>query len=211
VICTAALAVGASTSAVSSAHSVSFDSYSFLIDGKRTYLWSSEFHPFRLPSPDLWPDIFQKMKAAGFNTADGLRGPYNEGGLFGERAGWPASNGREPQWEPATLPTANRTPGVTWYRTDVTLALPKDQDTSVGLQVNDPPGRHYRATLFVNGWQMGSYVSDLGPQHSFPIPSGILQPQGSNALVLAVWKIDQSEGDLGEVSLVNYGSYKTGR
>jgi len=28
--------------------------------------------------------------------------------------------------------------------------------------------------------------------------------------VIAVWKIDQSEGGLGEVSLVNYGSYKSG-
>ncbi len=53
----------------STAHRVSFDKYSFLIDGKRTYLWSGEVHPYRLPSPELWPDIFQKMKAAGFNTA----------------------------------------------------------------------------------------------------------------------------------------------
>ena len=50
-------------------HAVTFDRYSFLIDGKRTYLWSGEVHPYRLPSPELWPDIFQKMKAAGFNTA----------------------------------------------------------------------------------------------------------------------------------------------
>src|SRR5579859_7449542 len=50
-------------------HSVTFDAHSFLIDGKPTYLWSGEFHPFRLPSPELWTDIFQKMKAAGFNTA----------------------------------------------------------------------------------------------------------------------------------------------
>ncbi len=48
--------------------SVTYDGYSFKIDGKRTYLWSGEFHSFRLPSPDLWLDIFQKMKAAGFNT-----------------------------------------------------------------------------------------------------------------------------------------------
>src|SRR3954452_15311663 len=50
------------------AHTVSYDGYSFKIDGARTYLWSGEFHEFRLPSPDLWVDIFQKMKAAGFNT-----------------------------------------------------------------------------------------------------------------------------------------------
>ena len=51
-----------------SAHRVTYDHYSFIIDGRRTYLWSGEFHYFRLPSPGLWRDIFQKMKAAGFNA-----------------------------------------------------------------------------------------------------------------------------------------------
>src|SRR5256885_1995779 len=74
--CVAAASLAAVPSAASAAqvaapapHSVSFDSYSFLIDGQRVYLWSGEFHPYRLPSPELWKDIFQKMKAAGFNTA----------------------------------------------------------------------------------------------------------------------------------------------
>ncbi|NUR59081.1 MAG: cellulase family glycosylhydrolase, partial [Catenulispora sp.] len=49
-------------------HTVTLDGYSFLVDGNRTYLWSGEFHYFRLPSPSLWLDIFQKMKAAGFNA-----------------------------------------------------------------------------------------------------------------------------------------------
>ena len=32
-------------------HQVTFDGYSFMVDGKRTYLWSGEFHYFRLPEP----------------------------------------------------------------------------------------------------------------------------------------------------------------
>ncbi len=47
---------------------MTYDGYSFMVDGQRTYLWSGEFHYFRLPSPSLWLDIFEKMKAAGFNT-----------------------------------------------------------------------------------------------------------------------------------------------
>ncbi|WP_319937568.1 glycoside hydrolase family 35 protein [Sphingomonas cannabina] len=47
---------------------VSYDARSLMIDGKRLVIWSSEFHPFRLPSPDLWRDVLQKMKASGFNT-----------------------------------------------------------------------------------------------------------------------------------------------
>ncbi len=39
-------------------HTVTYDGYSFLVDGQRTYLWSGEFHSYRLPSPDLWLDIF---------------------------------------------------------------------------------------------------------------------------------------------------------
>ena len=62
-------APGSPAQATGTTHTVSFDGYSFIIDGQRTYIWSGEFHYFRLPSPDLWLDIFQKMKAAGFNAA----------------------------------------------------------------------------------------------------------------------------------------------
>ena len=47
---------------------VSFDNRSLLVDGERLVIWSGEFHPFRLPSPDLWRDVLQKIKASGFNT-----------------------------------------------------------------------------------------------------------------------------------------------
>ncbi len=49
-------------------HQITFDQYSLMIDGRRLFVWSGEFHPFRLPSPSLWLDILQKMKAAGFNA-----------------------------------------------------------------------------------------------------------------------------------------------
>lgn len=34
----------------------------------RNFGSSGEFHTFRLPVPDLWLDILQKIKAAGFNA-----------------------------------------------------------------------------------------------------------------------------------------------
>jgi Glycosyl hydrolases family 35 len=49
-------------------HKVTYDHYSFSLDGQRVWLWSAEFHYFRLPSPDLWRDQLEKLKAAGFNT-----------------------------------------------------------------------------------------------------------------------------------------------
>jgi beta-galactosidase GanA len=49
-------------------HTVSYDRYSFSLDGQRVWLWSAEFHYFRLPNPDLWRDQLEKLKAAGFNS-----------------------------------------------------------------------------------------------------------------------------------------------
>ena len=59
------------------------------------------------------------------------------------------------------------------------LDLPQGQDTSLGLTISDDPSRKYRAMMFVNGWQVGNYVNYVGPQHSFPIPNGILNPNGT--------------------------------
>ena len=138
-----------------------------------------------------------------------VRGPYNEGGLYGEREGWLQDDRRGSGWTPANLPVQAGVPGVMWYTTRVELKLPTDQDTSVGIRFRDPPDRHYRATLFVNGWMMGEYVSDLGPQHTFPVPNGILHPRGDNRIDIAVWKTGTSPGGLGNVELVNLGTWRS--
>jgi beta-galactosidase GanA len=46
---------------------VTWDPYSLSILGQRVFLWSGEFHPWRLPSTSLWRDILQKTAAAGMN------------------------------------------------------------------------------------------------------------------------------------------------
>ncbi|PIL34787.1 hypothetical protein GSI_02574 [Ganoderma sinense ZZ0214-1] len=46
---------------------VQWDNYSLFVHDQRVFLHSGEFHTFRLPVPDLWLDIFQKMVAAGLN------------------------------------------------------------------------------------------------------------------------------------------------
>jgi hypothetical protein len=45
---------------------VTWDENSLFIHGKRVLIYSGEFHPFRLPSPALWLDVFQKMKSMGY-------------------------------------------------------------------------------------------------------------------------------------------------
>ena len=143
----------------------------------------------------------------GEDLVDTVRGPLANGGLYGERAGWSLPGYPDRDWDEATLPATDTRPGVSWYRTDVKLDLPRGQDTSVGLTFTDDPARQYRATIFVNGWQVGNYVNYLGPQHSFPIPNGILDPNGHNTIALAVWNLDGTTGGLGKVALTNYGSY----
>ncbi|KAJ7058360.1 glycoside hydrolase family 35 protein [Mycena amicta] len=51
-----------------STSAVTIDQHSILLDGKRIMIFSGEFHPFRLPAPELWYDVLQKFKAAGFNA-----------------------------------------------------------------------------------------------------------------------------------------------
>lgn len=138
---------------------------------------------------------------------DTVRGPLNVGGLYGERAGWYLPGYPTRSWRPTTLPATDKTPGVSWYATSVALDLPPGQDTSLGLNISDDPSRKYRAEIFVNGWDMGDYVNYLGPQHSFPIPNGVLNPHGTNDIKIAVWNLDDSTGGLGTVTLTDYGSH----
>jgi hypothetical protein len=47
---------------------VTWDEKSLYIHGERAMIWSGEVHPFRLPVPSLWIDVFEKIKALGFNA-----------------------------------------------------------------------------------------------------------------------------------------------
>jgi beta-galactosidase GanA len=137
------------------------------------------------------------------NKSDPLRGPLNNGGLHGERAGWHLPHTSTHGW---SRPPATVQPGVTWYRTEFSLDLPRGQDVPVGLRF-DGTGA-YRVLIFVNGWQMGQFTADLGPQREFVLPGGILREHGRNSLALAVVALD--EAALGPVSLVPLGNYRGG-
>ena len=47
---------------------VSYDASSLLIGGQRVFITAGEFDPWRTPSPSLWLDDLQKMKADGYNA-----------------------------------------------------------------------------------------------------------------------------------------------
>jgi beta-galactosidase GanA len=144
----------------------------------------------------------------GETPVDAVRGPLNNGGLYGERMGWSLRGYPDGDWQPKALP--NRVPeaGVDWYRTTFTLDIPVDQDVPVGLTIDDHPSATYRALIFINGWQVGRYVNAVGPQHMFPLPAGLLNPHGKNTIAISSWSTAH-DGGLGKVSLVPLGNVRT--
>ncbi|MEV5954755.1 beta-galactosidase [Streptomyces sp. NPDC051987] len=141
----------------------------------------------------------------GEQPVDTARGGMNTGGLYGERSGWMLPGYPDRDWTAVGLPSSDRTPGIAWYRTTFTSRLPKGQDVSVGVTIDDAADRNYRALIYVNGWLMGQYVNDTGPQHTFPVPNGILRADGRNTIAIASWNEDGTTGGLGKVSLTELG------
>lgn len=113
---------------------------------------------------------------------------YNNGGLGGEKAGFHMPGFDDSKW--AKADNLHSSAGVTWYRARVKLNLPANQDTAFRLDINSSRfsslGDRAQATLFVNGWNTGVYIGDRGPQTSFTIPAGFLNPNGENVISIAV-------------------------
>jgi beta-galactosidase GanA len=142
--------------------------------------------------------------------ADRVRGPLNNGGLYGERSGWYLPGFDDRGWADVTLPNADPRPGVSWYRTAFRLSVPPGADASLGLTITDAVARSYRAQIFLNGWNVGQYISDVGPQSTFVLPDGLLRAQGENTLAIAVLADGTTPGGLGSVALANLGTVSGG-
>nr|WP_284500861.1 beta-galactosidase [Bowdeniella massiliensis] len=120
---------------------------------------------------------------------------YNNGGLGGEFAGWHTPQFDDHSWKPAD--SLHSPAGVTWYRAHTRLDVPVGQDTAFRLEINSERAPHSdgsQATILVNGWNTGVYIGDIGPQTSFTIPSGFLNPRGENVIAIAVAAKDDGMG-----------------
>ncbi|MET7984350.1 beta-galactosidase [Streptomyces sp. NPDC005281] len=147
-----------------------------------------------------------RWRIQGATAPDPVRGPLNTGGLHGERHGWHLPGFADGGWEPAAFPRAERRQGVTWYRTGFRLAVDSGLDASIGLTLTDDPARAYRVQIFLNGWNMGQYINDVGPQHTFVLPNGVLRTRGHNTLALAVLSDGTTPAGPGRVELTLLGS-----
>lgn len=118
----------------------------------------------------------------GEDYEDTVRGPLNEGGLWAERQGFHLPGAPISDWTSSPGPTEGIDfPGVGFFAAELPLNIPSGWDvplsfTFTNYSIPDIPGNWvpaYRVQLFVNGYQFGKYVHNVGPQKSFPVPQGI--------------------------------------
>ncbi|KAJ7186548.1 glycoside hydrolase family 35 protein [Mycena filopes] len=131
----------------------------------------------------------------GEHHPDTVRKIYNEGGLYGERKGWHLPGYDDSRWERRTPFDGLGQPGVGFFRTTFKLNLPIGYDIPLSFVFDSGVG-HYRSQLYVNGWQMGKRIANIGPQTAFPVHEGILDYQGENTVVLSLWALGNATVDM---------------
>jgi beta-galactosidase len=100
---------------------------------------------------------------------------------------------------------------VGWYRTAFSLDVPHGVWAPIGLTLTPPAGpaaapggQNFQALIYLNGWLIGRYINNLGPQKTFYLPAGLLRQNGTNTLAIAEWSLAAGAGGLGSVTLSPY-------
>ncbi|MET9778419.1 beta-galactosidase [Streptomyces sp. NPDC006367] len=147
-----------------------------------------------------------RWRIQGAAAPDPVRGPLNNGGLYGEREGWHLPGYDDAGWESVPFPRTERRQGVTWYRTVFRLDVPPDVDAAVGLALGDGPGRDHRVQVFLNGWNLGEHAGGAAVRQPLVLPNGILRTRAAvNTLALAVLSGGGAPAGPGPVRLVLLG------
>ncbi|KAG9664585.1 glycoside hydrolase family 35 protein, partial [Aureobasidium melanogenum] len=149
--------------------------------------------------------------AGGSANIDPVRGPLNEGGLYGERLGWhlPGFDPSGKGWSVGSPAEGLNSSGIKWYLTTFELDIDSDLDVPIGLELSAPSGTVASVQIYLNGYQYGKYIPHIGPQTRFPFPPGIINNQGKNTLALSVWAETDAGAKLDKVSLFAYNVYET--
>jgi hypothetical protein len=91
--------------------------------------------------------------AGGSKNIDPVRGPMNEGGLYGERLGWHLPGFDTASWtEGSPVEDGVEGAGISWYTTTFDLAIDGDLDVPIGVELGAAAGTVARVLLFVNGY-----------------------------------------------------------
>ncbi|KAH6681709.1 putative beta-galactosidase C, partial [Halenospora varia] len=149
--------------------------------------------------------------AGGNANIDAVRGPMNEGGLYGERLGWtlPSFTPDSKQFGRSSPSVGISSSGIAFYTTTFHLNIDSDLDVPLGIELTAPAGTVSRVMVWINGYQYGKYVSHIGPQTRFPFPPGVVNNRGENTVALSLWAMTDAGAKLDTVKLIKYGQYQT--
>lgn len=148
------------------------------------------------------------------NNPDKFRGYLNEGGLYAERIGAHLPGFPDSYWTSGT-PLAGggvKGAGVNFYRTTFNVSLPEGYKSDVPVRLAFTPSditSNYRVQVYLNGWLMGKYINNFGPQLVYVLPSGLLKRKAPNTLVLSIWSLDAAGASLAGLELISDGAFST--
>lgn len=145
----------------------------------------------------------------GEDYEDRTRGPLNEGGLYAERQGYHLPGAPTSDWSTSALGPMEglSKAGVNFYSTTFDLDLPEGYDVPISFSFSNSTATNgsvpsYRCQLYVNGYQYGKYVHNIGPQDLFPVPEGIWNYHGSNYVAVSLWSLEAEGAKVDSLSLV---------
>ncbi|KAJ3482157.1 hypothetical protein NLI96_g7176 [Meripilus lineatus] len=166
------------------------------------------------------------------NAPDKFRGYLNEGGLYAERIGAHLPGYPDSKWKvgsPVGPSGGVKGAGINFYRTTFRLDLPKGTDIPIRLSITPSDiSSNFRVQIYLNGWQLGKYINNFGPQTIFVFPAGqvsplashrfwtlifpfrILKSRGENTLALSLWSLDASGASIAGIQLIMDGNFATG-
>ncbi|KAG0652405.1 putative beta-galactosidase C [Hyphodiscus hymeniophilus] len=149
--------------------------------------------------------------AGGSANIDPVRGPMNEGGLYGERLGWPlpSFDPQSPQFSESTPLEGLKSSGIEFYISTFHLNIDSDLDVPLGIELGAPAGTVARIMIWINGYQYGKFEPHIGPQTRFPIPPGVINNRGLNTIALSLWAMTDPGAALDTLELFSYGAYQT--
>ncbi|KAK4909035.1 hypothetical protein LTR49_022134 [Elasticomyces elasticus] len=148
----------------------------------------------------------------GEDYRDHTRGPLNEGGLYAERQGYHLPGAPTESWANSAAGPMDgiSSAGVSFYATTFHLDMPQGFDIPVAfsftngtsLTAANNTAVAYRCQIYVNGYQFGKYVHNIGPQNIYPVPEGIWNYHGLNYIAVSLWSLEASGAKVDSLSLV---------
>ncbi|KAJ3511125.1 hypothetical protein NLJ89_g4278 [Agrocybe chaxingu] len=158
----------------------------------------------------LWK--LQGNQGGAAQSPDTYRGYLNEGGLYAERIGAHLPGFPDSEWADGT-PLAGggvKGAGVNFYRTTFDLNIPDGIDMPIRLSFTPSDiTANFRVQIYINGWQFGKYVNNIGPQTLFVLPASVLRRRSSNTLALSLWSLDGTGASIAGLTLVSDGTFAT--